>query len=288
MNNEDKDYTVSYINDLNNTPEYRDTEDIKKPKSKNGLWAILGGLFLLLNKFKFILLLIFGKLKFLLVFLKLGKFMSTFISMSLMIVVYAQIYGWAFGLGFVLLILIHEMGHYWTAKQTGLNVSTPFFIPFVGAFINMKEQPKDAVTEAKVALGGPILGSLGALLCAFIYPVSGDKIWLALAYSGFFINLFNLIPFHPLDGGRIVTAISTKMWLIGIPVILVTAFIYFNPIILLLLFMGGLQLYRHWKNPNPDYYNIPFRTRITFALGYFGLLIFLGLGIGYIHSLNIA
>lgn len=287
MNNEKKDYTVSYMNDLNN-PENIATEDIKKPKSKNGIWAILAGLLLLLNKFKFILLLIFGKLKFLLVFLKLGKFMSTLISMSLMIVVYAQIYGWAFGLGFVLLILVHEMGHYWTAKQTGLNVTAPFFIPFVGAFINMKEQPKDAVTEAKIALGGPLLGSLGAILCALMYPISGDKIWLALAYSGFFINLFNLIPFHPLDGGRIVTAISTKMWLIGIPVILFTAFIYFNPIIILLLFMGGMQLYRHWKNPNPEYYNIPFRTRITFALIYFSLLIFLGLGIGFIHSLNIA
>ncbi len=247
---------------------------------------MLGGLLILLSKFKFGLFFLLGKLKYLLVFLKFGKFLTTFASMFLMVWVYARLYGWVFGVGFVLLIFVHEMGHFLTARRVGLNVSAPIFIPFMGAFITMKDQPRDAVTEATVAAGGPILGSVGAFLCAAMYLLTGQDFWLALAYSGFMINLFNLIPFHPLDGGRIVTAISLKMWLVGIPLMLLTALKFFNPIIILLLILGIPQIYHQWKLSKTGYYDTPLSTRLTFAVLYFGLIILLGGGMTYIYGMH--
>lgn len=266
--------------------ENKTRENESKPKNKKGLWAALGGLLYLLSKFKFGILFLLGKFKFLFILLKLGKFVTTFGSMFLMIWLYATIYGWVFGVGFVLLIFIHEMGHFLTARTVGLSVSSPVFIPFIGAFISMKEHPADAVTEAKVALGGPVLGSAGAFLCAALYSATGQDFWLALAYSGFMINMFNLVPFHPLDGGRIVSAISPKMWLIGIPLMVAAAVKFFNPILFLLLIMGLPQMYRQWKSPDKEYYNTPFATRIIFAVLYFGLMAVLGIGMAYIYNLH--
>jgi len=260
---------------------------VNNVKEKKGLWAILGVLLAILAKFKFVLLLILGKLKFLLIILKLGKFASTLGSMFIMIFIYAQMFGWAYGLGFVLLIFAHEMGHYIVAKNVDIDVSGPVFIPFVGAFINMREQPKNALIEAKIAAGGPILGSLAALACVLFYMLTSNSLFLALAYSGFMINLFNLIPLHPLDGGRIVTAISPKIWFIGIPILLFASIKFFNPILILFLIMGCVQAFKQWKKPNEDYYNTSMTTKITFSLIFFGLVILLGLGIFYIHGIHV-
>lgn len=260
---------------------------VKRLRNKKGVWSIIGGIIAFLLKFKAIIILILTKLKFILVLLKLGKFASTFISMLIMIWVYAKIYGWAFGIGFVMLLFIHEMGHYLCAKYIKLHVTLPIFIPFVGALISMKDTPKDAVAEAKLAIGGPLLGSLGSLICFLLYfPLKQDFL-MALAYTGFVLNLFNLIPLHPLDGGRTVSAISPKLWLIGIPAGVIALIKFFNPIILLLLVLGVLQLINQWKNPDKSYYDVPSYTRIIFAVIYFGLIALLGSGMTYIHSIHI-
>lgn len=259
---------------------------VDKVKEKKGLWGILAVIGAVLAKFKFIIIFIFSKLKFVFVALKLGKFTSTLISMFFMIVVYAKMYGFAYGLGFVLLILAHEMGHYIVARRLNMEVSGPVFIPFFGAFINMKDQPTNAATEAKTAAGGPILGSLGALICVLIYMGTENNLYLALAYTGFMINLFNLIPVHPLDGGRIVTAISPKMWFIGIPILLFMSIKFFNPIILIFLIMGCIQAFKQWKQPDAEYYNTSMGTKIIFSLIYFGLMAILGFGIFEIHNLH--
>lgn len=260
---------------------------ITKLKDKKGLLGILGAVLLVLVKFKSILIFVLAKFKFIIIFLKLGKFASTLISMLLMIVVYAKMYGWAFGLGFVLLLFIHEMGHYLSARFIKLDVTLPIFIPFVGAAIRMKEEPKDAVTEAKLAMGGPVLGSLGALLCLALYFILKEDFLMALAYSGFVLNLFNLIPLHPLDGGRTVSAISPKLWLIGIPIGIIALLKFFNPIILIMLVLGVIQVISQFKNPNKSYYDVKPLTRLAFALAYFGLMLMLGLGITYIHGINV-
>ncbi len=179
---------------------------------KKKIWRILGGLGALLLAFG-------GRLKLLLPILKLlklGKVGGTIWSMLLMIWAYTIIYPWEVSIGLVLMIFIHEMGHVVAAKRIGLPVSAPAFIPFLGALIMMKKQPQDAQTEAYVAFGGPLLGSFGALLCLLLGYMTGYKPLYVIAWIGFFLNLINLLPIHPLDGGRIVTAISRWLWLVGL------------------------------------------------------------------------
>lgn len=255
-------------------------------KSKKGILGLLGSIVVILLKFKAITFLVLSKLKFIFILLKLGKFASTIGSMLFMIVIYAQIYGWAFGAGFVVLLLIHEMGHYMTAKAIKLDVSLPIFIPFVGAAIRMREEPKDAVIEAKLAMGGPLIGSLGALICFIIGFLLKQDVFVALAYTGFMINLFNLIPLHPLDGGRIVSAISPKLWLMGIPIGVIALFKAFNPIIVLLLILGVIKVVEQYRNPDKQYYKVKTSTRWIFALSYFGLMLVLGIAITYVHGIH--
>src|ERR1035441_8455250 len=163
----------------------------------------------------------FGKLKFAL--LAVVKFLPVILktggTMLISIWAYAMLWGWWFATGFVVLIFVHECGHLIVAKKFGLKVSAPMFIPFMGAFIALKEAPKNAWMEAWVGIGGPLFGSLGALACYALYPLTGNPMFVALAYSGFFLNLFNLAPFGFLDGGRIVTALSPWLWLVGLIIV---------------------------------------------------------------------
>lgn len=148
--------------------------------------------------------------------LKISKIAGPLISMMISVGAYALIYPWGFAVGFVLLLLVHELGHVIAAKRIGLPVSAPLFIPFVGALISMKKQPLDAKTEAYVAFGGPILGTLGATAVFIAAYYMDSPLLYSLAYIGFFLNLINLLPIHPLDGGRIATAVSRWLWLVGL------------------------------------------------------------------------
>lgn len=291
MNNNENEINNTIVNERQEEATNINIENKKenlmvKLKDKKGLWGILGAILLVLVKFKSIFILILVKFKFLFIALKLGKFASTLISMLLMIIVYAKMYGWAFGLGFVLLLSVHEMGHYLSAKIIKLDVTLPIFIPFVGAAIRMKEEPKDAATEAKLAIGGPLLGSLGALICLIFHFVLNEDFLMALAYSGFILNLFNLIPLHPLDGGRVVSAISPKLWFIGIPIGVIALVKFFNPILLIILVLGIMQVISQYKDYNKSYYEVKTLTRVVFASVYFGLMLLLGIGITYIHGIH--
>jgi Zn-dependent protease len=248
-----------------------------KKKKRRGLWGVIAGIGVVLLKFKSIL-----------IALKMGKFATTIISMFVMVWVYATQFGWLYAVGFVLLIAVHEGGHYFVAQRVGLKVSMPIFIPFVGAFISMKQQPTNARTEAIVAAGGPVIGSIGAFACLAAGVFFNSNLLLALAYTGCLINLFNLIPVHPLDGGRIVTAISPLMWLVGIPVLIIVSVKYPNPITIIMLILGAFQAYRIWRSPDKSYFAVSRRTRISFAVLYFGLMIVLGMVMAWIHNLHSA
>ena len=114
---------------------------------------------------------------------------------------YALIWGWRFGVGIVLLILLHELGHFLEAKREGLNPKLPVFIPFLGAYVQYtRGNPWQTV---RVAIAGPILGGVASLVCYLIGRAQGSDLMLALAYFGFFLNLFNLIPFGIFDGGAV-------------------------------------------------------------------------------------
>src|SRR5215213_1764957 len=199
-----------------------------------------------------------AKLKGLLLLLPKLKLFTTSASMLVSIGAYSLIWGWKFAVGFVLLLLVHEYGHVLQLRREGIKATAPMFIPFLGAFVGMKEMPKDAAAEARVGLAGPILGSLACLVPVGLYLVTGNELFQALAFVGFFLNLFNLLPVLPLDGGRAMAALSPWMWLIGFALLVAAAIAFPNPIMLIVLLLGGFETWRRWKarkTPESQRYN---------------------------------
>jgi Zn-dependent protease len=213
--------------------------------------------------------------------LKFGKvalpLLKTGGSMLVMIWFYSLNWGWPFAAGFVILILVHECGHVIMAKLFGLPVSAPLFIPFLGAFIALKNAPRDAWMEACVGIGGPALGTLGALFAIALGYYTGNPLYLAIAYSACFLNLFNLIPISPLDGGRIAAAISPWLWAVGVVVLgaaLWLGWLRFNFIIVAILILGALRMFRLFQgrgSQNASYYTVSIPRRCLMAALYIGL-----------------
>lgn len=219
---------------------------------------------------------------------KLGKVLLTGGTMLLSMVTYSFIFGWAYAVGFVLLILFHELGHYVAARQRGLDVGAPTFIPFVGAWIQLKDQPMNVETEAYVGFAGPVAGTAAAMACYFIGREQGSQLLLALAYSGCMLNLFNLIPLSPLDGGRITAIISPKVWLLGIP-LLGALFLYNpSPMLILIAFLAYPQIKqalwpnRHSTQPE-GYYQASMNDRVNYGVLYLGLVGFLAVMTYQLH-----
>src|SRR5437588_7323576 len=219
----------------------------------------------------------FAKLKFLL--LPLLKFLPILLksggTMLLMIWIYTRMWGWQFALGFVLLLLVHETGHLLVAKKFGLKVGAPVFIPFMGAFIALKEAPRNAWMEACVGIGGPLLGSLGALVCNVLGQLFAAPIFIALAWFGYFLNLFNLTPVGMLDGGRIVTALSRWLWLPGFALLIWFGWKYPNFIVWLMVLASiprVVSLFRKRTEEERRYFEVTTSQRWTMSFLYFGLI----------------
>ena len=223
------------------------------------------------------LIFILGKGKFLLPLLKFTK-LSTLLTMLAAVWIYGMFWGLPFAVGFVLLIYIHEMGHAVAMHRLGIRAGAPVFIPFVGAVISMKSRPRDAWIEAIVGIGGPLLGSAGAAVCLAVGWFTGSLFWYALASTGFLINLFNMIPISPLDGGRIVGVIGRWLWGVGYAIGITVYFYTHSPILLLILLLGLLNLKSIIRGPSKDYYRIKPDKRITMGVAYFLLLGLLTLG----------
>jgi Zn-dependent protease len=221
---------------------------------------------------------------------KFSKLLLSGGSMLLSVFAYALLFGWRYAVGFVLLLLVHEMGHYLAARQRGLDVGAPTFIPFVGAWIELKDMPHDAETEAYVGLGGPLLGSLGALACYFWARDQNSNLLLAIAYSGFFLNLFNLIPLSPFDGGRITAVLSPRIWFLGVPV-LVALFIWRpSPMLILIAVLAAPQLLKAWRYRSDSeeaqtYYAVSVATRLEYGLYYIALAAFLAVMTHDVHEM---
>jgi Zn-dependent protease len=177
--------------------------------------------------------------------------------------------------GLVALLFVHEMGHVLQLRREGEKASAPMFIPFMGAVIAAKRFGADVAAEARVGLAGPILGSLGALVPLALYAATQNPLFKVLAFIGFLLNLFNLIPVLPLDGGRAMAAVSPWMWVVGFAGLVALAFVFPNPIMLLILLFGGAETYRRFrqrKSAQAQRYNhVSPRTRATIACVYLGL-----------------
>lgn len=221
---------------------------------------------------------------------KLGKVALTGGTMLLSVLAYALVFGWRYAVGFVLLIFVHEMGHYVAARQRGLAVGAPTFIPFVGAWIELKQIPHDVETEAYVGIAGPLAGTIAALACYTLAREYDSRLMLALAYAGFFINLFNMIPLSPLDGGRITAILSPRIWFAGVP-LLVALFLYRpSPMLILIGVLALPQLCKAWKHDPSDptqqtYYTASPETRLTYGLFYLALTAYLALMTYQVHEM---
>jgi Zn-dependent protease len=224
-----------------------------------------------------VLAFLLGKAKLLIPLLKVTK-LSTLLTMVLSVWVYAQLWGLAFAVGFVLLIFVHELGHALVMRQQGIPAGAPVFIPLIGAVIAMKGRPRDAWVEALVGIGGPVLGSAGALACLVVGWATGSLFWHALAYTGFMLNLFNLIPISPLDGGRIVGVISRWLWVAGYAVGIVVLLATRSPLLFLVLLLGLFGLRGSVRGPHAGYFEVDPRRRWIMAAAYFGLLALLSVG----------
>jgi Zn-dependent protease len=246
---------------------------------RNRLGGAIAAIAVLLGKFKAVLLLL-PKL----------KLLTTSGSMLVSVAAYALIWGWKFAVGFVALLFIHEMGHVLQLRREGIPASAPMFIPFLGAYVGMKSMPKDAAAEARVGLAGPVLGSIGALIPLLIWRITGDVFWEALAFVGFFLNLFNLLPVLPLDGGRAMAALSPWMWFVGYALLIGATIAFPSPIMLLILLFGGLETWRRWKiRKTPEaqeYHRVTSRQRAAVAIVYLGLALALGVGMHETHVIR--
>jgi len=258
----------------------RDLEPIHPGSGREGLLKKVGGPLvaaaLILAKFG-------AKAKVLLFALPKLKLFTTSASMLVSIVAYQLIFGWAFSVGFVLLLLLHELGHVIQLRREGIKASAPMFIPFLGAVISAKSLGNDAAAEARVGLAGPILGSIATLVPLGIWLATGEDFWRALAYIGFFLNLFNLLPVLPLDGGRAMAALSPWVWFAGFAGLLVLTVFFPNPILLLVILFGGMESWRRWKArktpESREFHRIPTRTRFVVAAVYLGLAALLAVGV---------
>ena len=250
-------------------------------KFKKALGPLAAAGILIVKFFAKVKFLILPLLKFLPVVLKSGG------TMLFSIWIYATIFGWPFAVGFVLLMFVHECGHLLVAKRFGLKVSAPVFIPFMGAFILLKDAPRNAWMEACVGIGGPILGGLGALVCNILGEASNAPSLLALASAGYFLNLFNLMPVGFLDGGRIVTAMSRWLWLPGLALMLWFGWQYPNLIVWLMVILSLPRVYSLFRKRTEEerrYFEVTPAQRWTMSILYFGLIAILALGMHIAHN----
>jgi Zn-dependent protease len=221
---------------------------------------------------------------------KFGKLLLVVGSMALSIAAYSLVFGWVYAAGFVALIFIHEMGHFLAARQKGLAVGAPVFIPFFGAWIALKETPMNVETEAYVAMAGPLMGTAGALLCYVLARQYDSRLLLALSYSGFFLNLFNLIPLAPFDGGRVTSILSPRIWLVGVPILIGLFLWKASPLLVVMAIMAAPQVMKALKHDPSDaasaaYYSASAETKTTYAVLYLGLAAFLAVMSYDVHNM---
>jgi Zn-dependent protease len=212
------------------------------------------------------------------------KLLASTGTMFVSIAAYTVLWGWQFAVGFVALLLVHEMGHVIQLRREGLKASLPMFIPFMGAVISARSLGDDALAEARVGLAGPILGSIGAAACIAIWHATGNDLFRALAYIGFFLNLFNLLPVVPLDGGRAMAAMAPWMWFVGFAALIPLLFVFFNPIFLIIILFAGRETWTRWQRrrhggeAEQAYYKVRPMDRALVAAVYIALIAMLVAG----------
>src|SRR3954453_18610835 len=224
-----------------------------------------------------------AKLKAILLLLPKLKLLTTSGSMLVSIAAYTLIWGWKFAVGFVALLFVHEMGHVIQMRREGVPISGMLFIPFLGAAVGARSMGGNALAEARIGLAGPVLGTLGAAALVPLAHATDSDLLLALAFTGFFLNLFNLIPLVPFDGGRAMAAMAPWMWFVGFAAMGAFFAFFPSPFLIIFLVLGGMETWRRWKGRhneegNEAYYRVPPAQRLIVAAVYIGLIAVLAVG----------
>jgi Zn-dependent protease len=230
------------------------------------------------------------KLKFLIFAVAKFGFVTTALTMVVSVGAYTLLWGWRFAALFVLLIFVHELGHALWLKREGIPSGAPVFIPFLGALICLRGRPHDAYVEAKVGLAGPVLGTIGSAVVLAIGEYTNSDLLRAAAHTGFLLNLFNLLPIVPLDGGRAMAAIHPALWIAGILGLGVLLIFAPNAILILILVLGGREAWVRWRGRNDaataTYYTVAAAHRVIIATLYIGIAAacVLGMRAGYVNT----
>jgi Zn-dependent protease len=226
------------------------SQELAKPSGlSQGKLGALGALGLLLWKFKAILLFAFTKLKFLLLGLTKAK---TLFSMLLSMGVYFTLWGWKFAVGLVLSMYVHEMGHVAALRRLGVPVSAPMFVPGLGAYVRSPAYPTTPAQDARVGLAGPIWGMGAALACAAVFVTTQIPIWGALAESGAYLNLFNLVPVWQLDGARAFSAFSKRDRIVAVAAFGLAWFFTHETLLLILAAVATWRAFATAPSTAPD------------------------------------
>ncbi|GAC1459714.1 MAG: hypothetical protein PVSMB8_15200 [Vulcanimicrobiaceae bacterium] len=204
-----------------------------------------------------------------------GKFALTGFSFAASIFFYAIFFGWKFGIVIVLLIAIHELGHFIFVRGYGFAAPAIYFVPGLGAFTTWQGGGAQSVyQESVIAFGGPLLGTIGGLVCFGYGAVTNEPFWYAAANTAFFLNLFNMIPLGALDGGRMTGAISPALWIVGFACVVAAAFAFswWSPILVLVVLLSLPRVIAAWRGSDERYAAVSTRERVTMSVAYFGLL----------------
>lgn len=213
-------------------------------KHRRGIGAAIAGLGALALKFKALLFALMNlKWAFLLI-----KFAAVSWTLLLSFGLYVLVFGWQFALVLVVVLVVHELGHYFAFRSYGLPARLPVLVPFLGAF-TIGQPPDDLEHDAYIALAGPLTGLLLASAAASIGLQFHDAFWLAIASVSAFLNLFNMVPMPPFDGGRIIAAIWPPLWILGFVLFIGLTFVLHLPIFLIVIIglLGLPSMISAWK-----------------------------------------
>jgi Zn-dependent protease len=212
------------------------------------------------------------------------KFVATAGTAFVSVGAYSLLFGWPFAAGFVVLLFVHEMGHVVQLRREGIKATAPMFVPFLGAVISARSLGTNALAEARVGLAGPVLGTTGAGLVALAAVITHAHLLYALAYTAFFLNLFNLTPVTPLDGGRAMAAMAPVMWVVGLLILVAVAVLFGNPLIFIFIVIGFLDVRRRLRarheggSEQEAYYKVAPKHRLYVGIVYLSLLVLLVAG----------
>ncbi len=232
-------------------------------KAASGTWTgklgIFGMIGLAVWKFKWLAALVLTKGK--LILFGLTK-VSTLASMCLAIGAYAAAWGWQFAVGFVVIMYVHEMGHVYALRRLGIRADAPVFIPGLGAFVRLRQAVSNPIDDAAMGLAGPLWGLAAAVATAVLFETTRYPLFAALTHVGGILNLFNLIPIYPLDGGRGLRALSNLQRYILLAIVLAAFLLGGNGFLVIILIVAAYRTFTERASAN----TVSWRTLVEFTV----------------------